>query len=93
MFLPFINQVVIGLFHFIVVFVSFSFYETKSFNLHLYIIPLNNAYVRWKEVQKMKQTKTILILIGGILVDIAEKFIKFLLEKKKEWQSWMQEHW
>ena len=37
-----------------------------------------------EEVQKMKQTKTILILIGGILVDIAEEFIKFLLEKKKE---------
>ena len=32
----------------------------------------------------MKQTKTILILIGGILVDIAEEFIKFLLEKKKK---------
>ena len=33
----------------------------------------------------MKTTKTILVLLGGILVDIAEEFIKFLLlEKKKE---------
>ena len=32
----------------------------------------------------MKQTKTILILIGGILVDIAEEFIKFLLDKINE---------
>ena len=32
----------------------------------------------------MKQTKTILVLIGGILVNISEKFIKYLLEKKKE---------
>jgi len=37
-----------------------------------------------RKCKKMKQTKTILILIGGILVDIAEEFIKFLLEKKKE---------
>ncbi len=32
----------------------------------------------------MKTTKTVLVLLGGILVDIAEEFIKFLLEKKKE---------
>ena len=32
----------------------------------------------------MKTTKTILVLLGGILVHIAEEFIKFLLEKKKE---------
>ncbi len=32
----------------------------------------------------MRKTKTILVLLGGILVDIAEEFIKFLLEKKKE---------
>ena len=32
----------------------------------------------------MKTTKTILVLLGGILVDIAEEFNKFLLEKKKE---------
>lgn len=32
----------------------------------------------------MKQTKTILLLIGGVLVDIAEEFIKWMLEKKKE---------
>ena len=32
----------------------------------------------------MRKTKTVLVLLGGILVDIAEEFIKFLLEKKKE---------
>ena len=32
----------------------------------------------------MRKTKTILVLLGSILVDIAEEFIKFLLEKKKE---------
>ena len=32
----------------------------------------------------MRKTKTILVLLGGILVDIAEESIKFLLEKKKE---------
>ena len=32
----------------------------------------------------MKTTKTILVLLGGIIVDIAEEFIKFLLDKRKE---------
>ena len=32
----------------------------------------------------MKTTKTILVLLGGIIVDIAEEIIKFLLDKRKE---------
>lgn len=32
----------------------------------------------------MKTTKTILVLLGGIIVDIAEEFVKFLLNKRKE---------